>query len=59
MKKEKDIAPLDFPKYLKNQSLQRTANFIEMKAIVISAKLDRMYNILKSLLCSHWLLVEA
>ena len=38
MKEEKDIASIDFAEYLENQAFQRTAKFIEMKGIVILAK---------------------
>ena len=35
---------------LENYAFQRTAKFTEMKGIVMLAKVDQMYNILKSLL---------
>ena len=59
MKEEKDIAPMDFAEYLKNQALQRTEKFIKMESTVILVKVDEMYSIQESLLSvSHWLLVE-
>ena len=45
MKEEKDIAPMDFAEYLKNQALLRAVKFIKMKGIVILVKVDEMYSI--------------
>ena len=40
---------------LENQPFQRTAEFIEMKGIVIFVKVDEMYTILKSLIATgYW-----
>ena len=66
IKSEKYITPMDFAeqKILQNQTFQRTSKFIFvdssemdlMNGIVISVKVDEMYNITKS--ASHCLLVE-
>ena len=66
IKSEKYITPMDFAeqKILQNQTFQRTSKFIFvdssemdlMNGIVISVKVDEMYNIRKS--ASHCLLVE-
>ena len=52
MKEEKDIAPVQgiLQNFLENQAVQRTGKFIEMKGIVILAKVREMYNIFKSLI---------
>ena len=55
MKKEKDVAPMDFAEYLENQAFQRTAKFIEMKGIV-QYKVHEVQYLEKSV--SHWLLAE-
>ena len=66
IKSEKYITPMDFAEQniLQNQTFQRTSKFIFvdssemdlMNGIVISVKVDEMYNITKS--ASHCLLVE-
>ena len=66
IKSEKYITPMDFAeqKILQNQTFQRTSKFIFvdssemdlMNGIVISVKVDEMYNIPKS--ASRCLLVE-
>ena len=50
---------MNFAEFIRKLGVSENILFSEKKAVVILAKVDEMYNILKSVLASHFLVKES